>query len=437
MSIIKKHILPISFIAIALAIAFPTLRYYVNFQLAGVGLAILPFIINIESPGQFSYRFGWIAFAFFILNIFLPSPLIILFTFYFFIFQVIEIYFGKISLLAPTLVILTSPLAHYSFEIFSFPIRLTLTKQAANILQLAGYQNIISEGNRISIDDHLFSVDPECMGLNMVLTSFLAAIILVRIDTFRQKRQWKIGQFSFILVITFLLAILSNLVRIIGLVITQAPPEAPLHEWIGLGSMALFVLLPLYFLTDRIGKNLHQPIIKNLKTTQPKFSRLILSILTVGLFLTQVTNTYRSEVPLDQETLSFHIPNYEKDIYTFNKTMEVLRFTSDKSIVYYKKQNPFRLTNHSPLFCWRGSGYEFKNERLLEVGNHQINTATLVKNHEILYTAWWYDNGLNKSGNNINWRWHTIKSQESCHMINVTCGDFSSLYMEVEKLINP
>jgi len=436
LSYIKKHIIPILFIAIAIVIVMPTLRYYVNFQLAGVGLAILPIIITIETPRQFSFRFGWVALAFLLLNIILPSPLIILFVFYFFIFQIIEMYFGKISWLAPALIFVTSPLAYYGFEIFSFPIRLSLTKQAAGILQLAGYQDIISEGNRININGNLFSIDPECMGLNMVLTSFLAAIILMRIDAFRQKRNWSFSQITLTLAVTFLFAIFSNLMRIISLVITQAPPKTPLHEWIGLISMALFVLLPLYFLMEKYGhKKTNAQLSLPTKTLQKHW--IVPTLLLIGLFFTQVSSQYRSEVPLDQETLSFDIPNYKKDIYTFKKTMQVLRFTSSNTIIYYKKQNPFRLTNHSPLFCWRGSGYEFRNEKLLEVGNYQINTATLIKNNETLHTAWWYDNGTNKTGNNIAWRWNTIRHQQSCHMINVTCGDFSTLYMEVEKLINP
>ena len=434
MNLIKKHIIPILFIVLAISIALPTLRYYVNFQLAGVGLAILPFIISMEKPGQFSYRFGWIAFGFILLNIALPSPLIVLFIFYFFIFQIIEMYFGKINWLAPALIVVTSPLAYYSFEIFSFPIRLALTNHATNLLQLTGYQNIIAEGNRISINGTYFSVDPECMGLNMVLTSFLAAIILMRLDAFRQKRKWTFLQITLNLVVTFLLAIFSNLIRIIALVITQAPPEAPLHEWIGLLSMALFVLFPLYLLMGKYS-NKKPNYISTTSITRIEKCWAIPSFLIIGLFFTQVSNQYRSEVPLDEETLSFDIPNYEKDIYTFKKTMQVLRFTSSNSIIYYKKQNPFRLTNHSPLFCWRGSGYTFKNEKLLEVENHQINTATLVKNNEILYTAWWYDNGIDKTGNNLSWRWNTIRSQQSCHMLNVTCMDFSTLYMEVEKII--
>lgn len=412
-----------------------------------MGMLLIPFVISINRPSSISSRYAWISLFILLTYLLIPAQLLLLFAAYTILFFIIESHFGKISGLAPALALCSSPLAFYLFELFGFPIRLQLTQGVANVLQTLGY-TCEAQGNMIIWNGHFFSVDPVCMGLNMVLTSFLAAIILMRFVSYKHRTNWSLGGIIVVLGVTLGLVVFSNLIRILLLVLTQAPAETMLHEGIGLSCLLLLVILPLYGVMNhgikRVNLENKEVGIGNEVTLQnvPKQapwrtgSMIFLFVLLVSLGVAHWTHQSRTIEDLPVTLVDLQIPDYQRDIFDFDNRIKVLRFTSEQAIIYIKNQDPFRLTNHNPLICWRGSGYEFKNENLLEIGENEVYTATLTKDGVQLYTAWWYDNGRDKTTSNISWRWASLGSQTPYYMVNVTSDNFSTLYTEVAKIMD-
>ena len=60
---------------------------------------------------------------------------------------------------------------------WSFPIRLQLSAWAGEIIGFLGYPTTVS-GNMIYMDGQPFSVDPACMGLKMMVTAQLLALVI-------------------------------------------------------------------------------------------------------------------------------------------------------------------------------------------------------------------------------------------------------------------
>ncbi len=435
----KTFLITIILVLVGLLCSLPTLQFYAQVNgmvLAYAGMLFLPLAFYIKKPAYLSMRFALSTLACLGIFILIPSHLILLFGFYCFCFLVMESFLGKLNKLAFILMILASPIAYSLFEVFGFPIRLTLTKWAASILNFSGF-DCQSTGNLLEVNGAIFSVDPVCMGLNMVMTSLLGSLILI---SFLEKKC--LQYFTNIglllnLIASLAFVILANLFRIVLIVLWKAMPGTTLHEMIGLCSMVAFVFVPLYFLLPIIlryfskpdsDENVIRPINSQLRNSS-------IFVLLVGLFIAnQVHPNIQKEV-LDEQTRSVNLAGYEKEILQFPNDLEVVALKSEQHLIYIKSQYPYRISNHSPLICWQGSGHEIKNERVLEVNQHLVFTAELISENDSYYTAWWYDNGKYKTIGNTDWRWKLMKGEPSFRLVNVSAKDFSQLYMEVEWLL--
>lgn len=435
----KSKITPLILLLMGLFASLPTLQFYgqVNgMWLSYAGMLLLPLVFYIKEPGNFSLRFGGLVGLCLGVFIFIPSHLVLLFAFYCFCFLVIESFIGKLNRLALVLMVLASPIAYYLFEVFGFPIRLMLTKCATFILNFVGF-SCQSIGNIIEINGVAFSVDPVCMGLNMVMTSMLGSLILISFFEKNKKQYFTNIGLSLSIGLTLLFVIVANLFRIIFIVLLKAAPETTLHEMIGLGAMIFVVLMPLYFILPYISNYFSK---KNQKVNVQNNVNVLLKNVSIGILLLGLVFTNQShptiiKETLDQKTRAVTLEGYKKDILKFANGLEVVALENEKNLVYIKPQYEYRITNHSPLICWQGSGYEIKNENIIEVGQYKIFTAELVGTHDKYYTAWWFDNGKYKTIGNLDWRWKVWQGEEPFRLINVSCRDFSQLYMEVEWLM--
>ena len=240
------------------------------------------------------------------------------------------------------------------------------------------------------------------------------------------------------IVSSLVFVVIANLFRIVMIVLTEAAPETTLHELLGLISMVVFVFIPLYFFLPKISKYFSNP-----STTSPSVKNVnnLLRNVSICIFLIGICvanhkhPTVVKEI-LDEKTRAVSIDGYQKDVLQFPNDLEVVELKSNQHLIYIKSQYPYRITNHSPLICWQGSGFEIKNENVLEVNQHQVFTAELVSPNDRYYTAWWYDNGDFKTIGNFDWRWKTMNGEPLFRLINVSSRDFSQLYMEVEWLLN-
>ena len=439
----QSYAIPLLLLLLGGLASYHTLHFYSQVDglwLSYAAMLFLPVILYIENPQNKSKRFAWLSLASLGLFIVLPSHLILLFAFYCFSFYVVESHFGQLNKLAIFLLVLASPIAYYLFQIFGFSIRLYLTRFAATLLSLGG-MNCQAKGNLLELNGNIFSVDPVCMGLNMVMTSMLAALILI--SFYEKKNKINLTYLALFVsaIFALILVILANLFRILGIILTKAAPETFLHEAIGLICMVVFVLVPLYFSIPFIYKHFNKSVFsfnKKDKGSSKKNwgEKALLLVLLGGIMLGNLIYPQLKEDTLDTKTADVEIDGYDKNLLTFPNGYKVVQYEADNSLVYIKTQHPYRVTNHNPLICWQGSGYEVKNENLLEVGDKKVFTAQLVSDEEQLFTAWWYDNGSHKTTAHLDWRLRMMKGEKPFRMVNVSAVDFSALYQEVDYLLS-
>jgi len=436
----KSYVVPVIILLLGLLASLPTLQFYAQVNgmwLSYAGMLFLPLVFYIKAPEHLSLRFSVLVAACLGVFIFIPSHLILLFGFYCFCFLVIESFLGKLNKLALVLMVLASPIAYYLFEVFGFPIRLILTKWAAGILNLTGFP-CQSVGNVLEVNGTPFSVDPVCMGLNMVMTSMLGSLILISFFEKNKSKYFTNIGLLLSIISSLVFVVLANLFRIVMIVLTEAAPETKLHELLGLISMIVFVFIPLYFFLPKISKYFSTPstVSPSVKNVNTLLRNLSIGIFLIGICIANQKHPTVVKEILDEKTRAVFIDGYQKDVLQFPNDLEVVELKSNQHLIYIKSQYPYRITNHSPLICWQGSGFEIKNENVLEVNQHQVFTAELVSPNDRYFTAWWYDNGDFKTIGNFDWRWKTMNGESLFRLINVSSRDFSQLYMEVEWLLN-
>ena len=76
------------------------------------------------------------------------------------------------------------------------------------------------------------------------------------------------------------------------------------------------------------------------------------------------------------------------------------------------------------------------NIRKTIVDNQTIYTALLSKDNLQLHTAWWLDNGKQKTISEFGWRFNTIKQEEGFRLVNVTSHDKTILNNALPNLIS-
>ena len=128
------------------------------------------------------------------------------------------------------------------------------------------------------------------------------------------------------------------------------------------------------------------------------------------------------------------LPGFKRSIKKFG----VLAFESKEALVYIKPPVRALQGAHDPRICWQGSGFEFKAVQKEFIEDIEIFTAMITNEDDLLYTAWWYDNGAQKTITEMDWRLATLKQGKGFHLINVSSYDQAHLRKEVENLLkNP
>ncbi|MFT5801686.1 MAG: exosortase N, partial [Nonlabens sp.] len=135
----------------------------------------------------------------------------------------------------------------------------------------------------------------------------------------------------------------------------------------------------------------------------------------------------------------------EKKVEQFDNAMEInltgfektttergmLKFKNEVALVYIKAPVKFFQGSHDPRYCWQGSGYEFSDIQLKRIGDLECYTAILRKGTDLLYTAWWYQNGTQQTVYE-DWRWDSLKGKGGFSLVNVSCESRSDLEKWVE-----
>src|SRR5258705_4883626 len=208
-----------------------------------LGLLALPFSWKPDPSKKGSYRYGWLTLALMVLCFIMPVKTLLYFSIGFALLYFTESYYGKTSLPAILLIIFASPVFQYIGDVFSFPIRLQLTKSAGFLFNLLA-PGVEVRGNMIINKGNEFSVDPACMGLTMITASLLSGIMLL--GFYQEKHKRKPGTIAILLYlgIILLLNVIANLSRIVLLVQFNIQPGTLSHEIAGLGCFLVYVLMP-------------------------------------------------------------------------------------------------------------------------------------------------------------------------------------------------
>ena len=342
-------------------------------------------------------------------------------TFYFFaaamcLVCLLELRFGRQSPLVGFAILSSAPVTSYLVDVFTFPIRLSLTGAAAKLLSWLD-PDACAAGTSIVYQGARFNIDTGCMGLYMFLVALQIGLFLLSVRLRKNGcgvKRIPIFLFFFAL---FLLSIVANFLRIILLIILNCPEGTARHQWVGLICFAAYVLIPATYLVRHLFKS-------SRPADEPPVSAPRGSV-PAGLYLVLLVGILIQAMLLktsDDEFLSAQrVVDRFKPVDMSEASPGVLQFYSRGALVYVKQVRGFFDTDHQPMMCWQGTGYEFAQTSLHSVGNQYCYMGEMRKGDSVLYSAWWYDNGYQTTSSAWDWRWRMLRGEAPYALVNVTC----------------
>lgn len=392
-----------------------------------MGLLLAPYILIVKK-GEYSIRYLLPLIILLTLLFFIPVKTVLFLVLLFGMLLSIESCIGKINSSFLFLLLLLSPIFKYFNSLIGFPIRLWLSQITGEILKPIE-NNIEIAGNIIVINGTEFSVDAACAGLKMLTVSFIIALFIIAFYQRKTKKTFSFFKVLIFLGSTFILNILSNLLRIITLVLFRIMPDTAFHDIIGILCLTLYVILPLFLISKHLFDSVPQSIpFPTAKGTLPVFNLALNFILIAILFIGASRIGSFSKKALSEN--DYYINGYQKEILSTG----IMKFENDNSLVYIKPMN-FYAPEHNPMICWTGSGYEFKQINKETICGKEIYTGLIKKDKEMIYTAWWYDNGKHKTINQFDWRWEAAKGKDDYILININAATKDQLIIETKKLL--
>jgi len=235
-------------------------------------------------------------------------------------------------------------------------------------------------------------------------------------------------------VFTVLLNVVCNLCRIILLVLFKIPPGNIFHDLTGLICLFVYVILPLIWLSGRYLKRAvkveKHPRQHQLTRFAPYQLRYPVIHVFFAVALLIIAFSLKSMDKLNANTIvNTMLPSYNKTVLESG----VIKFEKPGSLVYLKS-TAFYGPEHSPMICWRGSGYEFKTIRKQVIAGHEVYAGTLSKGNDTIYTAWWFENGNLKTISQLQWRWTAAKGAPPFCLVNVNATSESGLIKAIKEL---
>lgn len=356
-------------------------------------------------------------------------------------FFLVEQWIGRLGWLPLILLLLFQPVLSYLISAFSFPLRLELSALTAKFLQLAGFAVEI-EGNMFAVDGTTFAVDRACMGMKSLSVGLIILTLLIAFVSRQHQKTFTFPSLVLIYLLGLGLLIFAGFMRMLVLVLLRSMPETLSHEMIGLGSMVLYMILPMYGVLTLWARRSFPPLHPRWRGTGFSSRRLspagggagggpsrnlglIFSL--ILLLLIAVLNYNRQSLaePLaDPLVEKLQLPGLEKRILQSG----VAQFRDEDHLIYVKPAVRFWGADHNPEICWRASGYEFSHIDTLFLENEQVWQARLIQESDTLYTAWWYENEQERTHQQWQWRWQMIKGSPPFRLVNLTTATPEELY---------
>jgi exosortase/archaeosortase family protein len=428
------------------------LREFLSQQLFNLvlGMLALPFVLRTRPDKKGSCRFAVAALLLMALSFYAPVNTLVYFALVAVLLYLAECHCGRINFLTLAVVILTMPLATYLVNTFSFPIRLWLASVCGRIFQ-AGGMPVEVAGNTFMYGGAEFTVDPACMGLNMLVTSFITGILLFGYYQKKCNREmpaWSVPAYlAFILVLN----IFSNLVRMMLLVIFRVYPDTAMHDAVGIICMLAQVVLPAWLVCrflirpaspGRLSRGLcpqqkfqcgtnfggtrFNPSVPTMKGAYRWFIQPACCVLLWVAALQVAEKKSENTIPAFSAFEGYKTTAHSRGI---------IKLESDTSLVYVKQIRWFCDTEHNPMTCWSGSGYQISQvQETVTAGGMTIYAGILQRGDDVLYTAWWYSNGPAATISQLRWRWDMLTGAPPYSLLNVTTADREALERETAKI---
>lgn len=441
----KKALLLLHFALLAYWISTGYLRSDAMFF---AGLGVMGLSLVVREPGRGAWRFGLLALLCVGLAMVVPARTFLFLALVFSAIFVVENYWGKINEAPALTALLLTAGAKTMSVVLGFPMRLQLSENAAAALRLLG-SNALAEGNLILFEGKEFLVDSACAGLQMVEVSFLFCFFLLGLFERRtgQRLRWSVLLGT--VLATGVLILIFNQLRIILLVVFNIPPENPMHDVAGLFGLALYVFAPLWLglkwmfvrsaygtRIERIGHGFY-PFESVANPCSIRTTKSRLQVLLFG-FLAYFTFVGHGDTNENKDPGQTLVPSgLPADCRKEHLKDGVVKYTNDSLLIYIKPIRGWYDTEHTPLICWQGSGYEFGQVQEQVIGSTAIYTGILEKKGAPkYYTAWWFDNGTEHTVSQARWRWLDAGGAPGFSLVNVTASHRATLESQVAKMTN-
>lgn len=429
--IVRVHSLTFTIIAFVLGaamIVFP-LSYLSNSNVV-IGLCLLPLALIFSGNHHTNYLYLIMMVFFGTIGYLFHVRIFYFYTLGFYLLFVLEACVGRTNPLALFLLAFMSPVFEQVSVIMSFPIRLTLSKWAGYLLSMTGLHTQ-TEGNLILVNGAPFAVDDACMGLNLLSVSMLMGVFILA-HQYRKGRVelawWPLSVFFFAV---FMLNIVCNLLRIIILVAFEISPGSPMHDGIGILCFITYVVVPLWFLANQVICRCGRK--SNILVRQPSFSTPFkrafiggLAVVVVWLGFHIEAGHHRADVVHPEAKMAGFLP---KKI-----AGGILRMYDGDLLVYIKPIPEFFSSEHTPLICWKGSGYQFGSVKKVLIEGVEVYAGTLTRQGQILYTAWWYDNGRIRTISQLDWRARMLRAEPGFCLVNATAANEDLLFSRLQSI---
>lgn len=420
-------VLPLVLALAGAVFCFPS--YYVLHVHVLVGLLLLPFVFFINGPQRNNYLYMTAIGLCGAVAVFYSIRIGYFFAIGFFMLWLVEYYIGRCNSLVLFLLVFMSPFFTQVSAILGFPVRLKISTLAGTVLKAVG-MNVSIEGNLIVLDGAVFSVDEACMGLSMLSMSMLIGVFLLTYRYRTDGRQLALLPVSLFFAVMFALNLATNLCRIVVLVTFHVPAETAMHEFVGLICFVCYTVIPAYFISawflKKGYKNCYVPTLVPASTFQKMLP------LAIGAFLLLAgvrIGNQRSQSVSDYAKVSFqNIPG--------EQLSDGITKSGDEKLLVYVKPIPEWFTGeHSPLICWRGSGYLFNEVKEITVGERRMYGGRISKGADELYTAWWFSNGDIHTISQLEWRINMLKGEPKFYLVNITAKDEQTLMKEANDML--
>jgi len=426
------------------------------------GLGVMGLSLVVRQPGRVSSRFGLLALLCVGVAFVVPARTFLFLALVFSAFFVVENYWGKINEVPALTALLLTAVAHTMTVVLGFPMRLQLSENAAAALRALD-SKAAAEGNLIRFEGNEFLVDSACAGLQMVEVSFLFCFFLLGLFERRTGRHLRWPVLLGTVLATGVLILIFNQLRIIFLVVFNIPPENPMHDVAGLFGLALYVFAPLWWGLKRVFDNtaplenahsangiwmerirwiftkysaeFHSKLFNSYKLPFTKNAKTGLHITLISFLLYFCLSMQRGERQNELTGQTLVPTGLPTDGRRESLKGGIVKYANDSLLIYVKPIRGWYDTEHTPLICWKGSGYEFGQVQEQIIGLTTIYTGKLEKNGAPqLYTAWWFDNGKERTVSQARWRWLDARGAPGFSLVNVTAKDGGTLERQVEKM---